>query len=275
MYKQFQLGEKSFHAPYVKYLMNQPRGRILSEWSKEGKDFLSTMLGKSWDEDDEQWVGGLPPKFVKSYEEVWLEWCKGEDNELAKAAFYQFTSRDEDTLMVPFYDMHNHSNDPKKLNTISHKPRSPGKPFVLSATRNINPGDQIYISYTRCNRCWHDETYKDCTTFSHYSSADLFDLFGFVEDFPQTWAFDIKTTDPTDIWDEVVFCLEHDEDSGTLLVSFGDNYSTNPNEWIPTDGGLDFLVKELNRLNEFAKNTKDDKEMMAKVPEYEWEVTWR
>jgi hypothetical protein len=80
--------------------MNQPRGRIISEWSTEGKGFLSTMLNKVWDEDDEEWTGGLPPKFVKSYEDVWLNWCKGEDNELAKAAFYQFTSRDEDTLMV-------------------------------------------------------------------------------------------------------------------------------------------------------------------------------
>ena len=72
--------------------------------------------------------------------------------------------------------MHNHSNDPKKLNTIHTKPRQPGKPFVLRATRDIKPSDQIYISYTRCNRCWHDETYKDCTTWSHYSSADVFDV---------------------------------------------------------------------------------------------------
>ena len=100
-------------------------------------------------------------------------------------------------------------------------------------------------------------------------------LFGFVEDFPQTWALDIPTRDPRDIWDEVVFCLEHDEDSGTLLVSFGDNYSTNPNEWIPTDGGLVFLHKELNRLHQFKKEHQGNKELMAIIPEYEWEVTWR
>ena len=100
LYKQFQLGDESFYAPYINYLMNQPRGRLISEWTSQGKKFLSEMLNKKWDEDDEEWVGGLPPKFVKSYEEVWLEWCKGEDTPLAKAAFYQFTSRDEDTLMV-------------------------------------------------------------------------------------------------------------------------------------------------------------------------------
>ena len=100
-------------------------------------------------------------------------------------------------------------------------------------------------------------------------------MFGFVEDFPQTWAFDIKTKDPTDIWDEVVFCLEHDDESDTLLVSFGDNYSTNPNEWIPTDGGLAFLHKELTRLNEFAKTNKDVEQLKVKIPEYEWDATWR
>jgi ribosomal protein S15P/S13E len=73
----------------------------------------------------------------------------------------------------------------------------------------------------------------------------------------------------------VVFCLEHDEDTDTLLVSFGDNYSTNPNEWIPTDGGLAFLHKELARLNKFGKAHKKDKELKASIPEYEWEMTWR
>jgi hypothetical protein len=78
--------------------------------------------------------------------------------------------------------MHNHSNDPKKLNTIHAKPHRPGKPFVLRAIRDIKPGDQIYISYTRCNRCWHDASYKDCTTFSHYSSPDVFDVSDFSLD---------------------------------------------------------------------------------------------
>ncbi|KAL3781896.1 hypothetical protein HJC23_004081 [Cyclotella cryptica] len=275
LYNQFLLGDKSFYAPYVNYLMNQPRGRIISEWSEKGKKLLYSMLDKEWDEEDNTWIGGLPPKFVKSYEEVWLDWCKGEDTPLAKAAFYQFTSRDEDTLMVPFYDMCNHSNDPEKLNTINSKPRRPGKPFVLRATRDIKPGEQIYISYTRCNRCWHDEKYQDCTTWSHYSSSDMFDIFGFVEDFPQTWAFEIDTDDPNDEWDEVVFCLEHDEDSGTLLVTFGDNYSENPSEWIPTDGGLEFLHSQLARLNQFEKDFKDDKKLMEAIPKYEWEMSWR
>lgn len=100
-------------------------------------------------------------------------------------------------------------------------------------------------------------------------------IFGFVEDFPQTWAFEIDTDDPDDVWDEVVFCLEHDEDSGTLLVTFGDNYSENPSEWIPTDGGLEFLHAQLDRLNRFEKAFKEDKKLIDSIPTYEWEMSWR
>jgi hypothetical protein len=31
----------------------------------------------------------------------------------------------------------------------------------------------------------------------------------------------------------------------------------------------------LSRLNKFAKTHKEDKELKASIPEYEWEVTWR
>lgn len=83
----------------------------------------------------------LPPKVsMNDYHDTWIEECDGEDTELARAAFYQFLSRDEDTLMVPFYDMHNHSNDPKKLNTISSKPKRKGNPFFPRSIRDIAPG---------------------------------------------------------------------------------------------------------------------------------------
>ena len=103
--------------------MNQPRGRMITEWSNDGKDFLSIMLNKVWDEEDEEWVGGLPPKFVKSYQDTWVNWCKGDDNELAKQAFYQFTSRDEDTLMVSCSD--DSMPDASKIITLNLDSLSP------------------------------------------------------------------------------------------------------------------------------------------------------
>ena len=168
LHNQFLLGDESKFAPYVKYLLNQPRGRIPSEWTHAGKNLLNTILGKKM-EGDILMEEGLPPNFFrKGFQETWIDECGGEDTPLARAAYYQFTSRDEDTLMVPFYDMCNHSNDLTKLNTISVKPRRKGKPFILRANRDIAPNEQIFISYNRCNRCWSDRKYKDCTSWSHY-----------------------------------------------------------------------------------------------------------
>ena len=261
--------------------MNQPRGRIPSEWTLAGINLLRAILGHDGNAD-----GGLPPNgFRKGFEEVYLKECKGEDTPLARAAFYQFTSRDEDTLMVPFYDMCNHSNDPKKLNTISQKPKRKGKPFTLRATRDLAPGEQIYISYTRCNRCWFDESYKDCATWSHYGTSDVFDVFGFVEDFPQTWLFPMRSKmndededdseDDDDDDDDVLFCLEHDEESGTLLVTFGDNYSEEEEDFVPTNQGLEFLERQLLRLKQVESVMKEDKGLMETMPHYEWEMSWR
>ena len=272
LYHQFQLGNDSPYAPYVNYLMNQPRGRIPSEWTLAGKTLLYTILDRR-EEDDE----GLPPlHHKKGYEDTWLGECHGEDTELAKAAFYQFTSRDEDTLMVPFYDMCNHSNDPMKLNTISVKPNQQGKPFILRSIRDITPGEQIYISYNRCHRCWFDKTYEDCVNYSYYGTSDVFDIFGFVEDFPQTWKFIMNIGDEdTPKWDELSFCLGRDTTGESeLVVSFGDNHSRNPEDEAPNMSTIVYLGKQLTRLAELEETMKKDDKLMTSMPKYEWEMAW-
>jgi len=222
----------------------------------------------------------LPPQQnLRGYEETWLQECRGEDTPLARAAFYQFTSRDEDTLMVPFYDMHNHSNDPKKLNTISYKPKKKGRPFVLRAIRDIAPGEQIYISYNRCHRCWFDEEYTGCTSYSHYGTSEVFDVFGFVEDFPQMWKFRMNVDDEEQEpgrppqWDELNFCLEKAEDDDMhLVVSFGDNYVTKGEE--PSEENVKYLAEQLIRLDELEKSMKSDGVLMKTMPSYEWDMAW-
>ena len=153
MYEEFKLGDESKHAPYIKYLKNQPQGRLPAEWSDAGTKFLHDVIQDIKTNEDGELISGLPPYYHPAdFEDVYIEKCGGEDTELARAAFYQLTSRDEDTLMVPFYDMHNHSNNPKLLNTISIKPTEKGEPFILRATRDIEPGEQIYLSYNRCRK---------------------------------------------------------------------------------------------------------------------------
>ena len=95
MHRQFLLGDESEYAPYINYLKNQPRGRIPSEWTDAGKHLLRAILDHEDLFDDES---GLPTSAVDDFRDIWIEECRGEDTPLARTAFYQFTSRDEDTL---------------------------------------------------------------------------------------------------------------------------------------------------------------------------------
>ena len=222
-------------------------------------------------------MSGLPPRHPnKDFTDTYLGECKGEDTDLARAAFYQFTSRDEDTLMIPFFDMHNHSNHPQKLNSLPFKPAKAGKPFVMRTTRRVEPGEQLLISYNRCNRQWYDETFEGCTSHSHYGTSHLFDVFGFVEDFPQSWDFRMHIeVDGEERWDDLAFYLEKSEDGKRLLVTFGDNYTEDPDSEKPIRENIVYLGKQLLRLKELETTLKEDKEMIEAVPSYEWETAWR
>mmetsp|Transcript_18599 Transcript_18599/g.39007 ORF Transcript_18599/g.39007 Transcript_18599/m.39007 type:complete len:552 (+) Transcript_18599:217-1872(+) len=270
LYSQFLLRDKSPFAPYVKYLLNQPKGRIPSEWTLEGKQLLRFVLGQGVIEDSIA-LDLQPRIFNEGYERIWLDECKGEDNPMARAAYYQLTTRDEDTLMVPFYDMCNHSNDPKKLNTISTKPRHKGESFFLRAIRDIEQNEQIYNSYNRCNRCWFDPAFKDCTTWSHYGTNEVFGIFGFVEEFPQTWGFPVtfKEKDDKRLWysEELSFCLDIDDDE-TLLVSFEHDDD-------PTDQALEYLKKNLARLEALGISIKGNETLKEGLPCYEWNMIWK
>ncbi|KAL7499037.1 hypothetical protein ACHAWT_009633 [Skeletonema menzelii] len=264
MYHQFQLGDKSKYAPYINYLINQPAGRIPSEWSKHGKELLSKIMKD------------LPPynDALHRYERDWIGQCHGEDTPLARQSYFQLTSRDEDGLMVPFYDMHNHSNDPKRLNTVPHKPKKEGRPFTMRAIRDIAPGEQIIISYNRCHPCWFDTKYDDCETRSHGGTDFLFSQFGFVEDHPQFWYIPQYNEEDGLLFDEIRFCLDKDDETGQFVVTrFGDNYSDEEEE-IPFDENLEFLKGELDRLLQLEHDLKNDGELMKSMPSYEWDMTW-
>ena len=99
MHQQFLLGDASPYAPYINYLKNQPRGRNPDEWTPAGKDLLRNILNHDILFEDPKGVGLPPGAFdLFDYQERWLEMCQGADTELARAAYSQFTSRDEDTL---------------------------------------------------------------------------------------------------------------------------------------------------------------------------------
>jgi len=218
---------------------------------------------------------GLPPQSrIMAFEDVYLDECGGEDTTLARQAFHQFTSRDEDTLMVPFFDMHNHSNDPDEVNMIPIKPSEIGEPFVMRAIRDIPPGEQSIISYTRCNPCWHDATYEGCASRTSYLTPEIFEVFGFVEFLPQGWKFRMNMgTDARPSYDDLYMCLRQDKE-GTLEVTFGDNYTpiTRIRDEMPTEENVRWLSYHVDRLVRLGERMEKDVELRGSMPSYEWET---
>lgn len=266
--KELRRGETSSKAPYVKYLLTQSSGTMPGEFSKAGKKFLTKMLGG----DD------LPPyeeTWKDDYERMWLDQCAGdESDEVERFAYWLTSSRDEDTLMVPIYDMANHSNDSTKLNTLSYKPREAGDVFRFVASMRIEPGAQVYNSYNRCGSC-ADVDHDECETFSFYKTPDLFVHFGFVEDYPQSWEFD-RTDDQT-VDEEFEFCLEKDDKTGELVVTWEEDA-------MPDDEDIAWVKEHINRLGVLEKDKERlEENLVAKsnddagaklMTRAEWDSIW-
>jgi hypothetical protein len=235
------------------------------EWSAAGTQFFANLLGD----------GDLPPyeeMWKDEYQNKWIKQCGGNpDDPMEKVAYWLASSRDEDTLMLPIYDMANHSNDPKKLNTHSFKPERAGKSFRFEASRKIMPGEQIYNSYNRCNPC-SEANFGLCETFSSTPTANMFAMFGFVEQMPQYWRFDCSEDDRDG---EIVFCLDVDEE-GEMEVEWFEDY-------MPDDLDVEFLERHLKRLRGLhSSKDKLEKELVLsegevdekKMPRLEWESIW-
>ncbi|KAL7453656.1 LOW QUALITY PROTEIN: hypothetical protein ACHAWC_006453, partial [Mediolabrus comicus] len=268
LYRQLQLGEDSFYAPYIRYMLNQPRGRIPQDWTVGGMRLLDVITNKEHfqqhdqeqqqhdDNDGGRIMNRLPPTYKTTDFQQWLDECNGEDTPLSRHTVYQYISRDEDTLLIPFYDIHNHSNNPTKLNSHILKPKHPGKSFVLKSSRDIHPGEQIYISYNKCHPCWFDTTFRGCKSFSNYGSSDIFFVYGFVEDWPQYWNYkivsprsSISSSDDDDVViEEVEFCVSptsgEENDNNELHAHFVDS------DYIPSHEHITWFAQHLLRLNE-------------------------
>ena len=275
-------------------MLNQPRGRIPQDWTVGGMRLLDVITNKEQlqqhdqqhdqqqHDNDGRILNRLPPTYKTTDFQQWLDECNGEDTPLSRHAVYQYISRDEDTLLIPFYDIHNHSNNPTKLNSHILKPKHPGKSFVLKSSRDIHPGEQIYISYNKCHPCWFDTTFRGCKSFSNYGSSDIFFVYGFVEDWPQYWNYKIVTSSRSSISssddddgvliEEVEFCVSptsgEDNDDNELHVHFVDS------DYVPSHEHVTWFAQHLLRLNEVKLSMKNNLDLKQSVPSHEWDLAW-
>jgi hypothetical protein len=144
--REMRMAEISDYAPYAAYLNAQREGQLPSGWSKKGKAVLQGIISGTV----RQPV--IPPVGVTEWLKYhWYKRCRADPrNKLAAKAALLVVQRSDDFLMIPAYDFYNHRNG-KWLNTQTVT--TEGTHHITKATRTIEPGEELYISYNMCNEC--------------------------------------------------------------------------------------------------------------------------
>lgn len=141
--------------------------RVPTEWKTEGQPG-SRALSE---------LQGLPPAGETHRHINWYTTACNDSNEqltdVQLRAFSMFLTRAADLGMVPMYDLMNHHNG--LINTRLEVDNDGGLSVI--STTAIQVGESIYNTYAR-------EGVE--------SSIDVFNTYGFVEDYPQLWRWSDK-----------------------------------------------------------------------------------
>jgi spermidine synthase/S-adenosylmethionine/arginine decarboxylase-like enzyme len=176
-----QLGNHSEYAPYVQYILDDATNtpRLPSAWSQPAKDLIETIAGKE-----------LPPESMTGLS-IHDECHDDEDNDdddsdnnydLEQEAYLTVRRRSWDHKMLPVFDMLNHRNG-RWTNVHSTKVHhdDPDHNIKVYATRDIQPNEQLHLSYNEC---------ADCDDFRmSYGMPEMVRDFAFIEDYPQRFVF--------------------------------------------------------------------------------------
>lgn len=215
---QYKLGEESRYWPYVRYIMDERhKGDLPWGWSKEGKELLESIIPAE-----------VLPEFDATAISLGCEVHPGKEDAgpLEESAHLAVLRRSWDDILIPVFDMVNHRNG--RWTNVESNSAHEGKDIRVYATRDIDQGEQLYLSYNECT---------DCCCYAHtYTLPDFIRDYGFVEQYPQRWNIDSS-------WimfevDEVLD--ENGENLGALeVIWFSDP---------PEFSGRHFLHGQLRRL---------------------------
>ncbi|KAL7465983.1 hypothetical protein ACHAXS_006295, partial [Conticribra weissflogii] len=154
-----------------------------SEWHEyfSFDDSLGSRIPLQWD--DRAHPGGLTGRALMELQGLppsgethrHIDWFKanclddreGGVSEVEWRALLIATTRSSDRGLIPMYDLMNHHNG-----LINTRLSVDDIGFVVTASTDIAANEQIYSTYARSG--W-------------VSSVDLFNTYGFVEDYPQIW----------------------------------------------------------------------------------------
>jgi len=197
--REYRLKDASEFAPYAKYVFETfAHGHLPGAWSEKGKDLFATVVGRE-----------LPPEDFGSNS---FQYTCGEDyddeevEELYEIAYLIVVARSWNDVMIPVYDMFNHRNG-NWHNIDQENSAHDGEDISIVAMRDIEVGEQLYLSYNEC----HDH---DCEGMAHsYTLPSMVADYGFVEQYPRR--FNFYTPDEDD--DMLVFELDIDDNDEVEL----------------------------------------------------------
>jgi len=275
------LGSSSQYAPYVAYLETQRIGQIPVMWSDEGKDALQTLIPPGFDTVDWMYRHFKFDNDNGNYDDSNSSNNKKNDRndcvipqhgimglwslEIAKQRGY-------DTTLIPVWDMFNHDNSWRRLNTVNNPMyEASTNGIVVRSSRDIPEGEELYATYDKCTDCMDTESY--------WGSTEILRDFGFVEQYPRRWVYPDR-----EIWFELYLkkdSEEDEDDDGGEGDEIDENdvhvYLGEPgDEYEPSTSDIIFLKEELARvrvaLRRLMGGTKISKE---DVPANEWDITIR
>ncbi|KAL9184621.1 hypothetical protein ACHAXT_012591 [Thalassiosira profunda] len=148
-----------------------------SKWHTyfEFDDSTGSRIPSQWDGSSEgqavKELQGLPPSGETHRHIVWYESaCKQNEpmTDLDWKGLLIYLTRAADIGLIPMYDLLNHHNG--RINTRQRRTEDGGLEIV--AATDISPGEPLYNTYARSG---------------FESSTDVFNTYGFVEDYPQLW----------------------------------------------------------------------------------------
>ena len=189
--------------PYLQYVFESfPHDHLPSAWSRNAQTLFANIVGIDMHE----------PNRIGRFESCpqYYERNNPEYNRLLDTARRIVDSRGWDEVLVPVFDMGNHRNGYWHNMDQLHDSRT-SKDFEIVALRDIEAGEQLYLSYNQCpdHTCVGEEY--------TFITPDLFRVYGFVEQYPQRWRFHIGDGDD----DYLLFELDQAASSLTKAESQG------------------------------------------------------
>jgi hypothetical protein len=235
--KELRLGAKSKYAPYINYLLGQDNGQIPATWSNTGKAMLRAITREgSVNLDMTDWIKlDFEGKCIRN----------GDRFEIQAVALVG--QRGYDSILVPLYDMANHSNDKATINMENTSVH--GDVVRVWASREIPAGQELFTTYDHCS---------DCTTVpDDWGTPEILRDFGFVEPYPRKFQLGLE---------ELLFSVHENKQTKQLEVTW-----LNENNESPDYEGIEWM-KEYQRSLKGILHGGVLEAKRSTIPHKEWAV---